>query len=256
MIGQTNSIWKVNSKQKQLINYIMLYDYGNECTDITGGWSGYACTTSTSSQYGKVAPTVTKNEDHIYVTKTAQNALGCLLTANKIDVSDYVLFDLCGYFSSKGNQYAWQHLAMVDGNSGVVSSIKKVGIVANNEKTGIATMDLSEINKSGYLGIEYYYYGITTYTKMYWAALFKADDWQTLANKAGIAASSIDDILTNSTTLLSNDEAVEFMIYRCTGNFMVSAVQSETFLTALNNSPYKTIIMANEHWAKFLNMIS
>ena len=56
--------------------------------------------------------------------------------------------------------------------------------------------------------------------------------------------------------LLSNEKTVEFMIKQCTGDFMVSAIQNQTFLTALNNSPFKEKIMANEHWAKFLNMVN
>lgn len=82
------------------------------------------------------------------------------------------------------------------------------------------------------------------------------DDWQTLANLAGITATSIEEVLINSETLLSNENAVLFMVHNCTGNFMLAAIQSDTFLNALNNSPFKTIIYANEHWSKFLTMVA
>ena len=87
-------------------------------------------------------------------------------------------------------------------------------------------------------------------------ALFLADDWTTLASLAGVEATTIEELLLNSGLLLSNKKAVEYMMYNCTGDFMANAVVSETFLTALNNSQYKTLIMANEHWSKFLSMVA
>lgn len=92
--------------------------------------------------------------------------------------------------------------------------------------------------------------------KSKYLALFKPDNWAELSNLIEIEATSISDILDNSVTLLSNKKAVEYMMYNCTGDFMMNAIMSETFLTALNNSQYKTMIMANEHWSKFLSMVA
>lgn len=86
--------------------------------------------------------------------------------------------------------------------------------------------------------------------------LTEPDDWQTLASKAEISASSMSDLIANAETLLSNKSAVEFMVYNCTGDFMVSALQSDTFLSALESSDNKNVVYENEHWAKFLNLLS
>ena len=66
----------------------------------------------------------------------------------------------------------------------------------------------------------------------------------------------MNELLENSSMILINEKAVEFMIKQCTGEFMASAISSEVFLTALNNSPYKDKIYANEHWSKFLNFVT
>ena len=86
--------------------------------------------------------------------------------------------------------------------------------------------------------------------------MVKSDDWETLCSKAGITPSSIDGVLTQSEAILSNKNAVQFMVSQCTGEFMVSAIQNSTFMTALNSSPYKTIVQGNEHWSKFLAMVA
>lgn len=261
MVGSTNSIWEINRPFEQLVNYTMLYDRGfenaetNECKEVTGGWSGYACTTSWHPSYNQSAPTVVKYDTYIQATHSPSNSLGALLTNNAIDFTGYKKYSLYGYFNSSGSSYAWQQAMILNKTSGVADRLADGDGVANAVKTGWLNTDLTEKTGSGYIGMGYYYYGITTTTKIYYAVLFKSDDWQPLIKLTGMSVGSIDGILESSTTLLSNKNAVEYMIKQCTGDFMISAVQSETFLTALNNSQYKTIIMANEHWAKFLNMV-
>lgn len=124
--------------------------------------------------------------------------------------------------------------------------------------SGLKVCDISE-TEARYLMIRLTYewsYSATASVSIHGVLLTKQDDYATLAKKAGITASSIDDVLSASETLLSNKSAVNYMIYNCTGDFMVSAIQSSTFLTALNSSPYKELVYANEHWAKFLAMVA
>jgi hypothetical protein len=48
MLSKTNVKVKPNAKKtthEQLVNYVMLYDYGDECIDVTGGWNSDALTT-------------------------------------------------------------------------------------------------------------------------------------------------------------------------------------------------------------------
>ena len=91
---------------------------------------------------------------------------------------------------------------------------------------------------------------------LYHLTIFKPDEIQGLIERANIAATTINEILDNSEIILNNENTVNYMITQCTGDFMAAAIQSEVFLTALNNSPYKTRVYANEHWAKFLNMVA
>ena len=77
-----------------------------------------------------------------------------------------------------------------------------------------------------------------------------------LANLAGISQiSNIVDNATNVDKLLKNEEAVKYMLHECTGDFMLKAIGSPTFMNAYKNSPYKTMIDENEHWAKFLTIV-
>lgn len=268
MIGSTNSIWDVNKNSyEQLINYTMLYDYGDECTDITGGWDFYGAYNS---------PTYAENTDHIYLyPRTGTWSVIASQTTNRISsnefsklmiVSDLDVYGDQGMFASSFLKNAKQTnpsygdalfgaTSTLDGLPGAEQPIYFKNITKSN---AVLIGDITNM-----IGLGYVTLFATSNTssnkaiaKIYVVVLTKIDDWQTLAEKSGITASSIDDILTNSTTLLSNKEAVNYMIYNCTGDFMARAVQSETFLTALNNSQYKTIIMANEHWAKFLNMVA
>lgn len=240
---------KPPSNYEQLINYKMLYDNGNECTDITGGWNGTSYFTNAVFE---------KNTDHLHVHSYRASAH----TVNRIDTSNYDrLFANTitrGTTNSANSQYflttntiqyktGWSH----SGNTWQVyynvnpSSASKflLDTVISAKGNYYVSFFIDDSNDNAYINL-------------YNMALIKNDDWQTLANLAGITASSIDDILTKSATLLSKKSAVEFMIKQCTGSFMVSAIQSETFLTALNNSAYNTTIQANEHWNKFLAMVA
>lgn len=265
MIGSTNSIWNVKSEYEQLVNYTMLYDYGDECTDITGGWSFYGAYNSPSYKKngngielypvtGKWSVIGVQPENIIYVTPFTKLMFKSdydLTGANGLAEASFTITS-----KAVGSTYkeAWTGgNNRLNGNN--VKDFTKTKTTANDV---IDLINISHITGNGYLAC--IASSSTSNNKCRWkikeVVLFRTDDWQTLANKAGITANSIDDILTNSATLLSNKEAVNFMLYNCTGDFMASAIQSETFLTALNNSPYKTQILANEHWAKFLSMVA
>lgn len=253
MIGSTNSIWDVKSEYEQLVNYTMLYDYGDECTDITGGWEkAYQYySTSMNGSSGVVA----KNENSISVTGTTKAYGSCGVATNqKIDNTNYS--KLAVLYSEIQDNVA-SEIFWITTTNDRYSNSERIWIgpyyPSDLQTSPLATFDMTPKTNNRLMLSTWNGNGTITYLAL---ALFKADDWLTLSEKAGITATSIDDILTNSGTLLTNKEAVEFMIYNCTGDFMASAIKSETFLTALNNSPYKTKILANEHWAKFLSMVA
>ena len=254
-IGENLVYGKETPNYEQKVNYTMLYYYGDECTDITGGWS----------IYGKYrSPTISKNTDHLYINISSGWKTGAFGMTNSIDLTNFT----CLLSLYKGKSSVTTKVITVQTSKATNSTYGSLDNVTGRisylelpyttaSQSYLKSIDLSNVEGNYFINC-----GLNIGTgnscslSVYALALVKEDDWQTLAEKAGITATSIDDILTNSTMLLSNEDAVEFMIYNCTGDFMASAIQSETFLTALNNSSYKTIIQANEHWNKFLNMVS
>ena len=245
---------------EQIINYTMLYDNGDECTDITGGWTIISDTNGS----------VTKNTSNIYLksyramahTKLKINLAeyrsfgmfntymrGRTTTAYN---SQYVIYSPSGEYENGTNSAVFKEFAKA--GWGTSYSLNRTNNCANS--AGYSNLyNTFSVDTENYIGIISDDSAKQAFIQMTNFTLFKEDDWQTLASIAGITASSIDALLANSTNLLSNEDAVEFMIYNCTGTFMAKAIQSSTFLTALNNSSYNTTIQANEHWNKFLTMV-
>lgn len=75
---------------------------------------------------------------------------------------------------------------------------------------------------------------------------------------SGLSAygSTISEILANSYDLFLNTSALNYMVQNCTGDFLVAALNDTNFRNQMNNSANKTIIMANEHWAKFIALLA
>lgn len=243
------------TNREQIVNYTMIYDAGDECEEITGGLTheGYITTSNTPCR------PATKNADSFFIYYETGYLSYMLGTKNAIDITSYSTFGAVAMCTNTTASTQYGIKAILRGEKNVNSNIMFGSVKCTSSEKNVKT--LKTYNISGNTGSAVYVMFVPDQTAGYqgyfYNAFFtKADDWATLAQKAGITASSIGDILTNSTTLLSNAEAVEFMIYNCTGDFMVSAVANSTFLTALNNSSYKTVIQANEHWNKFLNMVA
>ena len=251
------AIWQ--EKYKQLVNYTMLYDYGDECIEITGGWDKYL--TSADSYYSGNKKALTKNSDNISNGASVSfREVYSLLTNNLINTEGYTKLCACVTTTASAtygtatilrftedNVKLWGGPATAHNQWQYIDPKTKVFLIGNISKHGEYYANIGVIgDKSPSSG----------YSIFYTVFLLKADDWETLTEKAGLTATSIEDILTNAETLLTNEEAVNYMLKNCTGDFMVSAIQNETFLTALENSPYKTKIYANTHWSKFLTMVA
>ena len=235
---------------EQVVNYTMLYDYGDECADITGGWN----TDVTKSGI------CVKNDTNIYGKGIGNSGGATISTANNISADGYsslalIIDDILFYQCNVYRKISWGETTFLEAQTGPISSNeqyitldKPLVYSLTGSENGVITA--IGINTGGASGSAYC---ITTF---YAACLTKSDKWHELAEKAGITASSISDVISSAETLLSSRFAVIFMIYNCTGDFMVSAIQSSTFLSALESSPYKELVYANEHWAKFLAMVA
>ena len=253
---------------EQLVNYTMLYDAGDECIDVTGGWS------VTSSRSGDI----TKNESNLYFTNTKSGTdySTHITTINSIDNSNY-------------KYLYWSYMITAYGSNGHLESfiqhatdtyvkpcyrrVKSGGVPLNVKKFETGRFTTSGVLEEKEVVSNYssprtvrvnFSVGVGTGLKAYvYNVLYaKQDNWQELCTIAGLNSSNYADetaLCADSTaiaTILNSQDAVNFMIYNCTGTFMCEFVANSTCLTALNESSYKTIIQANEHWNKFLNMVA
>lgn len=252
----------------QVINYTMLYDHGDQREDITGGYG-----TNEGTDPNKVPGLVEFYENSVKLTAYTRssgytNSAVSLFTNNKINLTNYNKVGLLNYCKlSEPGSKSWMSAHFYEnidytnkGENFTLISNGSASFANNEKKLYLVDLNIDEkTNKDFYL-IQYMssLYNASTNSEMYVYATFltKYDNWQILAEKANIAATIINHILTESEKLLANEEAVNYMLHNCTGDFMASAILSETFLTALENSPYKTKIYANMHWAKFLNMVA
>lgn len=97
----TGSRWIVYEKE-----YLDLYNYGDECISITGGWIGNNMAYSGQS-YGGGYPTITRREDSLLVYQTG-NMGSALITQNPIVFTDYTsLHFLVSSHLNKNNSGTW-----------------------------------------------------------------------------------------------------------------------------------------------------
>lgn len=260
IVGKTNVVEGavIPDTHEQLVNYTMIYHLGDECEELTGGFGG--CTGYRSTGYSGSAPTVTKNADHIHITHSASNTLGSMLTANKIDLTDFARLAAYAYSNTSGNTYAWANASYISARSGSGLSGGGVSLSSNATFTGWKTLDLTSVTGEYYLGTEHYWYGVAQTNRLYCMALFNGDDYNTLCDLAGVSTFATVDALIADTnaisTILSKQNAVNFMAKQCTGDFMAAFLASADCLSLLESSPYKNTIKNNEHWAKFLDLVA
>jgi hypothetical protein len=74
--------------------FTFLYNRGNECTSVTGGWNGYAYKTSSSGSTTS-SPTVTKGTETIKVSLDASSSrAGALFTEKPIDLTNFSTLEI------------------------------------------------------------------------------------------------------------------------------------------------------------------
>ena len=279
----TENITLVAKWYQQQVNYQMLYDYGNECVDITDGWANTVFVPNSSSK-GEVI----KYSNHMAIGGLRATAY----TNRKVNLADYKkMVSLKAYTKGRTDKtedngcqwfiateelsigngllnsdwaFTWKETynKYREGTSGYQNFISDMTV----KKSSSGNIPI-ELNEDYYIGIMYDGMPNTTlsnggFIDLYNLILCKQDNWEELCTLAGLTSSDYTDEATlcaDSTaisTILNNKEAVKYMIYNCTGSFMAEFIASSTALTNLNDSTYKTLIHANEHWSKFLNMVA
>ena len=240
---------------QQAIHYLMLYDYGDMCRDVTGGYYESVI----QPAWGNGVGTATIGSTYLQCYGTGNGSIA-FTTNRPVDFTEYA--KLCGvYERSEANSNVWQYIVYTGKDKLPLSSSSTGRTWLGNTVGGSISKrfavyaDISAMSGKHYVGVGTNF----TYTeKYYMLCIVKADNWQTWLSKAGLSAASLADVMRDSTaltTLLSSHVATQYMLLQCTGDVMVSAIQSAAFKAALAASPYKDKIYANSHWAKFLAMV-
>lgn len=263
MVVGSNSVTPEPS-YTQLINYTMLYDEGDECTSVTGGWG--LCQGTYSSVYGR------KDAQSITLAFTASNAASnhddaYTNTENEIDVTDYITM-VANYTNvniTTGSETNQNKPFSVYYNTFNSSSweTNRLAYYTSTFATEVQSYDIS-----GHTTIKPIFYvngwkSISCYADVTinHVLLVKDDNWQEWISKVGLSTdtyTTLDSVLADSTaleTLMNNEEAVKYMVYNCTGTVMAGCIQAQTAIDAIADSRYLSMIYGNVHWKKFLDMI-
>ena len=123
---------------------LILYDSGDEYTDITGGWSGFACYSGTSKG------TFTKNSSSIYIKSNGSKGAQSIAAApeNKIDITDISTLKVnVTSFNVQSEYRAYFLLSSRRDTSSVSESVATTQIPG----TGEIALDISGLSGSYYV---------------------------------------------------------------------------------------------------------
>lgn len=277
--GTGEFLW-AEKQYTQLVNYQMVYDLGNECTDITGTWQGrQGDTRYPSGTFSKESTCLRYGREN-----TSSYGEGIYYTVNNIDVTDYVGYDakvqVC-YLGGSTSYDAWSTNAVFQSSmtttsptyfidSSHVEGSRIYSRSVSLESTHFHHLLFSAVDNNASVDRASCKLGLAAWCgawgnasmgiKAYEAYIYKQDNWQELCEKANLSPDNYNDedaLCSDSIAMqaiLSNENAIEYMLMQCTGSFMTTFIRTATALEALESSSFKTQIYANPHWAKFLNM--
>lgn len=278
MQGSTNSTGGSSSiaptpSYEQIVNYTMLYDAGDECTEVTGGIRTY----SGGTTYNGVTTAVTKNSDHIYCESVngtgGAGSQSAIFTANAINLTEYskiyVEYELHDNKSGVAANCPFS-FRLAYGSELTTTFIKQYDTYAQFNGTGTSSgvtatgkyslvLDAPE-SGSKYIATSAQGGGTGAMCKISVHHLYitKDDNWQEWIGKCGFTHATLDEVLSDASaleTLMNDAEAVKYMIYNCTGTVASGCIHSQTAVDIIAESQYLDMILANTHWKKFLDMI-
>lgn len=144
-LGRTNiNLPEIKVPTKKL----WLYREGDECDDVAGGW--------VKSGYSRGSATLTKNADNMTLSCTASgNQTATVLTANKIDVTDYS--NVCIEFEYTNSTSYGMYIFGVTSSTAntALNASTTVALYAKDNiysDSGIAKIDVSDVSGEYYIG--------------------------------------------------------------------------------------------------------
>lgn len=138
---------------KQFSNVALyLYNNGDQCTNVSGGWDAYAYKRSDDTAVTEVAPTVAKNSSSITVTHYSSwenYTSGALLTNASIDVTNYGSLSINVTAVTLSDASEGLKLFLTNTKSNNLTIIASLDLTA----TGIKTLNISSVSGACYVGI-------------------------------------------------------------------------------------------------------
>lgn len=257
--GQIESVWI----SPQVINYALIYYLGNEFVNVagtpeakyaisTGGW-----TNGGSGGNVRIAGKTNININTQEFTKCfirsnsgANNGSNLTAMARAVgsgfispgSYDNLLLNQTCyKYYSGYLRENTWFQIDNVNNFNSPIY----VGLYAN---VGGPAFSLG----ANYLRLQAGSGNPSCWTNIFAIGFVKIDDISGLSQYG----SDIVTILSNATDLFEDTQALNYMALNCTGDFMISALSNSNFINAMNSSPNKEILLANEHWARFIALLS
>ena len=142
-----NGVWRQFSSVA-----LFLYNNGDQCTNISGGWDAYAYKISIDTAVTEVAPTVAKDSSSITVThySSYENyTSGVLLTNASIDVTNYNSLSINVTAVTLSDVNEGLKLFLTNTKSNNFTMIASLDLTT----TGIKTLNISSVSGACYVGI-------------------------------------------------------------------------------------------------------
>lgn len=138
-----------NGEWVDWITYVYLYNSGDECVDITGGWTTKAIKWDSASESTAKAPTLSKNETNMVMGQSGSKYCGFVHTVNKINISGCktICFKGIMYNDSGGTNAIYFARFVLLSKFGTYAGENHVARVNNNLSTETQTycIDLSGV---------------------------------------------------------------------------------------------------------------
>lgn len=264
-VGQVEDVWI----SPQVINYALIYYLGNEFTNVAGtdeekyaiSTGGYVVQNVMQSSNPYMSFATYKTNLNVNVNFVKPFVYRTLVTSNvnssryvdSLGGTDLVSSGISSFISdrktSDGTFKGFITGSGVNFNKPINYGVSIHAYTYSRSGSNAKNSNNLECQANEVNGATIVRYGNI---KIYCSGFCNVDDISGLSDYG----SDIATILSNASDLFVDTTALNWMVLNCTGDFMISALANSNFVTAMNASPNKAILLANEHWARFIALLS
>lgn len=138
------------------LNYTYLYETGDECTSLTGGWLVAGKRSDADTNTSSATPTVTRAEKHLLATISSDEKSGILHTKSAIDLTNYKKLVAEGEFLLANADASSNNISLCIwtsiGTYYRTNLVSRVGVNAKGTIVKRLEMDLSTTNGNHIVG--------------------------------------------------------------------------------------------------------